>query len=338
VPVRKKEGGLFPVPGWSGDYDWTGFIPFDVLPHARNPASGRIVAANHRIEAGDYPYFLSSYWPAPYRARRIADLIGELAPLAPAEMAAMQLDTVSLAARDLLPRLLAAPESGAHAEAARNMLSAWDGNMRRDHAEPLIYAAWMLELGRGLTSARLGSFADSFGRVDDMTIDHMINHAPSWCDDPATEKTESCDDAISAALERALARLTRAYGGDMSQWRWGAAHRAQFHNPVLSELPVLRSLAAIEIPTDGDDSTIDRGTDDAMNPADPFIHVHGAGFRGVYDLSDLDGSLFMVAPGQSANVLSPHYRDFARPWRDGQYVLMPGLPGTGATTLSLSPE
>ena len=33
VPIRKKGDGRFPVPGWTGEYDWTGFIPFDQLPY-----------------------------------------------------------------------------------------------------------------------------------------------------------------------------------------------------------------------------------------------------------------------------------------------------------------
>ncbi|HLF58794.1 MAG TPA: penicillin acylase family protein [Alphaproteobacteria bacterium] len=340
VPVRKKSGGLFPVPGWSGDFDWAGLVPFGELPHARNPKEGRIIAANHRVVNGDYPYFLSAFWPAPYRARRIAELLDDLSPVVPAEAAATQLDTISLAAQDLLPRLLAAPVASAQAQSAHEMLARWDGDMRRDRPEPLIYSAWLLELGRGLTSQRLGPFAEFFGAIDPMVLDHILSAAPEWCDDPANGKAESCDEAISAALERALAVLSKTYGGDTSRWRWDQAHRARFHNAILGEVPLLGSFADIEIPTGGDDSTVNRGTYAGTDASDPFAHVHGAGFRGVYDLSDLDGSLFMIAPGESGNVLSPHYRDFAYPWRNGQYLLLPGQPerGGGSRTLTLRPE
>lgn len=340
VPVRKKDEGLFPVPGWSGEYDWTGLIPFGELPHARNPQHGRIIVANNRIVGDDYPYFLSAFWPSPYRARRIAQLLDELTPLTPAEAAATQLDTISLAARDLLPRLLAAPAASARAQQARRLLADWDGNMRRDLPEPLVYSAWLLELGRGLTAPRLGPFARAFGAIDPMVLDHILSDAPDWCDDPRTEKTETCDDAIASALDRALEGLVKAYGPDMSRWRWGRAHRARFPNAVLSRVPILRSLAEIEIPTDGDDSTVNRGTY-AGTGTDPFIHVHGAGLRAVYDLEDLDGSLFMIAPGESGNLLSPHYGDFAEPWRDGRYLLLPGSTGARrngrARTLTLMP-
>jgi penicillin amidase len=51
----------------------------------------------------------------------------------------------------------------------------------------------------------------------------------------------------------------------------------------------------------------------------PFAHRHGAGYRAVYDLADLDNSRFMIATGQSGNPLSPHYGDLVRPWRDGAH-------------------
>lgn len=342
VPLRRQPPSLIPVPGWSGEYDWAGLIPFGDLPHDYNPPSGKIVAANNRVSGETYRYPLAAYWPAPYRARRIEQLLDDMAPLAPAETAAMQLDTVSLAARDLLPRLLAAPVDSERAQAAHRLLAGWDGDMRRDRPEPLVYAAWMYELGRGLTAARLGPFEDLLGAVDPMVIDYILSNSQDWCDDPVTPATETCDQAISAALEQALSLLSKSFGPDMSRWRWGAAHRAHFHNLVLGEVSFLRRFADIEIATDGDDSTIDRGTYVGTDPARPFAHIHGAGFRAVYDLADLDGSLFMIAPGESGNLLSPHYGDFVTPWRDGRYLLLPGVSAAARDvtfrTLTLAPQ
>lgn len=341
VPIRKKPDGLFPLAGWNGDSDWTGIIPFSELPHADNPASGRLIAANNRLVGDDYPNFLSAYWPAPYRARRIAQLLDDLVPLAPAESAAMQLDTVSLAAHDLLPRLLAAPAKGAQTQAARDMLAAWDGNMQSNASEPLIYSAWLFELARGFFAERLGPFADFYSVADPMVLDHILAQAPTWCDDPKTSSTETCDDAISSALERALALLGKSYGNDMSQWRWGDAHRARFHNAILGEMPLLRRFGNVEISTPGDDSTVNRGTYIAPAGGLPFTHLHGPGLRAVYDLSNLDHSLFMIAPGESGNLLSPHYGDFARPWSLGQYMLLPRGSGSataeGSRSLTLTP-
>ncbi len=57
-----------------------------------------------------------------------------------------------------------------------------------------------------------------------------------------------------------------------------------------------------------------------MNPA--MQSVHGASYRGVYDLADLDRSLFMITPGQSGNPFSSHARDFVLRWRDGATITL----------------
>ncbi len=344
VPLRKRGVSLYPVPGWSGEYDWTGLIPFSELPHSLNPASGFLVTANNRWVGDDYPYPLAAYWPASYRARRIAEMFDDLAPLSPAEAAAMQLDTESVAARDLLPRLLAVPAHGAQGQAARKLLSDWDGDMRRDQSQPLIYSAWLLELGNQIVERKLGAAADSAQVADPMVLGHLLRDAPQWCDDPATAAIETCDDAIAASLDRALARLSRKFGNDPGRWQWGAAHRARFHHAVLGNVPLLDALSEVEIATGGDDSTVNRGTFGAVDSGNPFVHIHGPGLRAVYDLSDLDGALFMIAPGESGNPLSPHYRDFAYPWREGQYLLLSGAGPSGSGTvpgfrqLTLTPE
>ncbi len=40
IPIRAKGDGRVPVPGWTGEYDWTGWIPFEELPHLANPGAG----------------------------------------------------------------------------------------------------------------------------------------------------------------------------------------------------------------------------------------------------------------------------------------------------------
>jgi penicillin amidase len=98
-------------------------------------------------------------------------------------------------------------------------------------------------------------------------------------------------------------------------------------------VPVLGWLATMRIATGGDDATVDR----AGMPADSFTAVHGPSFRGAYDLADLDGSLFVIAPGQSGNPISPHARDFLRRWRDGGTITLGPEPTRVSGTVRLSP-
>ena len=91
--------------------------------------------------------------------------------------------------------------------------------------------------------------------------------------------------------------------------------------------------ARFSIPSPGDDTTIDRG-----GPAyNQFQSVHGPAFRGVYDLADLDRCLFIMAPGQSGNLLSRHARDFLTRWRDGTTITLGPQPATATATIRLTP-
>jgi len=100
----------------------------------------------------------------------------------------------------------------------------------------------------------------------------------------------------------------------------GDLHRATFTHRILTNVPIVRWFADLSIESDGGDHTINRGTTPRARPGNSFKHMDGSGYRAVYDLANLDNSTFMIATGQSGNVMSPHYDDLLRRWRDGQYI------------------
>src|SRR5262249_34710440 len=73
MPLRKNlnAAGQMPAPGWTGDYDWTGYQPVQSLPQIADPAEGWIATANNDVRPMDYGRFLSGRWEAPYRYARI---------------------------------------------------------------------------------------------------------------------------------------------------------------------------------------------------------------------------------------------------------------------------
>ena len=52
----------------------------------------------------------------------------------------------------------------------------------------------------------------------------------------------------------------------------------------------------------------------------PFANRHASSYRAIYDLADLDRSLYIQTTGQSGNVFSPYYRSFAERWANVDYV------------------
>jgi len=347
VPVRKPENtlmGLAPAPGWDRRYDWAGSIPFEELPRLYNPASGAIVTANHKITPSGYPHYITSEWQAPYRARRIDELLAALPRHGTPSFARMQLDTVSLAARELLPKLLSTKPSSDHAKNALELLSAWDGNMEAARAEPLILVAWWRELGRALFADELGeAFRPAWATRPAFVNNVLANRdgQSRWCDDVRTAKRETCAEVLQVSLEKALQDLRSRYG-ESRNWKWGEAHEARLRHRPFTRDNWLRRWFDVAVPSPGDAYTVNVGRSDFQDDADPYSNRHAASLRAIYDLADPQASLFIHPGGQSGNPLSAHYRSFANAWARGEYAPMltdrARLEAQGVQRLVLTPR
>ena len=126
-------------------------------------------------------------------------------------------------------------------------------------------------------------------RVSVPLLIRILSEGRTWCDDVGTESTEGCQGRVTASLIEALAGLRESFGSDLKSWRWGEAHVARFAHPIFSRIPVVKTLFDYSVETDGGNYTIKRGGMPFSGPM-PFENIHGAGFRAVYDLADLDNS------------------------------------------------
>jgi len=340
VPVRRGGEGQYPLPGWSGEFDWIGFVPFEELPAANNPRSGLIINANNKIVPDNFPHLIAVDWPPPYRAERIRTMLADTAGNhSVTESAILQQDIVANAADRILPKLLAISPTEARAREAVARLRTWDRQMHRNAPEPLILQAWVWALGQAILSDELGPDYLEYLDGGIYTVERLISNDSSWCDDTTTTETEDCDAQIGRALGMALEHLTERFGSDISAWRWGEAHVARFAHPVFSRIPVLRDIFTYSVETDGGNDTVNRASARLGGSPDTlFEDVHGAGFRAIYDLADLSRSRFIIATGQSGNPLSNLYGNLARRWRDGQTVSLAPESWALAEQLSLLPS
>jgi penicillin amidase len=328
VPIRSASNdslGLVPAPGWDGKYDWQGFIPQDQMVDIGDPASGHLATANNKTVPDDYPYTLSREWEPNYRLDRINALLDKTPKHSLATFSAMQRDTLDNFALLLKPRLTAAGPFEADDAAAADLVAQWDGGMLAFRPEPLIWAAWTRALAKRIYGDELGrNFASFWGYRPEFTLRVLDNTdgAGRWCDDRGTPEIEDCTMQIRLALHDAVAELTAAYGADPHRWRWGAAHKAVHAAQPLGSFPVIGPYFNREVEMDGGPFTLLRG-DNRMSSDRPYAAIHGSGFRGIYDLSEPDRSLFIISTGQSGNVYSPHYDDLLQLWAKGEYVLIP---------------
>ena len=334
IPIRNKGDGTAPVPGASGEYDWTGVVPFEGLPSGFNPPAGRFVGANNKIVPDSFPYLITHDWELPYRAERIGELL-DAAPLQTVDgMAAIQADTMSLMARRLLPLMLHGARNSRAAEAAMTRLAEWDKRMARGRVEPLLFTAWLRELNRQVLADKLGTVFDDYWGLHPDVIENVLTAHPEWCDNRETPEVETCSQQLGAALDRAIDDLQRRYGTNMASWSWGGAHPARFAHPIWSRLPLVGAWLGLAIPDDGAFDTIDNGSTAVRNETDPFAAIHGPTMREIIDMAAPEQARFMATPGQSGNLLSRHYGDLMAPWRDVTYLSFTDDASGGALTIT----
>ncbi|HTJ89134.1 MAG TPA: penicillin acylase family protein [Acidocella sp.] len=337
VPIRKAGDGTFPVDGADGAHDWTGLVTSEKLPRAIDPPSGELINANNPTVGPGFPVFIARDTYGDWRARRIKFLLSRRTQT-PASFARIQLDTTSLFAQAILPRMLALTlPPGDPAAPALRLLRHWSGDMRADLPQPLIFNAWtrafIVEVLR-----RNGFNPETAPLSEDfvpslMGPDALPATLAMWC-------AGDCGPALHESLETAVAALSASYGRDPSAWAWAQAHRASFAHAILGSLPIIGRFARFTIPVSGDSTTIDVSGVYLVDPSKTnFPAVHGPEFRAVFDLSDLDASLFVIAPGEAGNVFSRHAADFLHRWRDGRNITLGAHPAAASTsTLKPSPR
>jgi penicillin amidase len=317
-PVRRSGDGTTPVPGWSAEHEWDGWVPFEELPWAMDPDRGWIATANNRTHDDGYPHLIGRDLHPPFRASRIAELIeGVSAPITALHMAGMQTDVGSIPARTLLPRLTALEPETDDQRWALGRLRAWDGAQRADSVEAALYQAWLERLAWSLLGANgdRGPFDRYFASRDRfvcLALPSLLERdPPPWADPDGV----GWPTLLRLALGDAIALLTERLGPDRERWRWGAAHRVRFAHP-LARLPgVAPMFVAGEHEIGGDEQTVLRVAADGRGSFDAAVVPT---WRLVADLGDLDASMAVLPTGQSGNPASPHWSDQAPLWIDGR--------------------
>lgn len=319
IPLRAKGDGTLPVPGWSGDYDWKGFIPFDKLPWEYNPKSGYIVTANNQASPRDYPFLITKDWDYGQRAERISEMI-KTAPgkIDAAYITGMHGDSASLNARDLLPVLLGLRLDPALAALRDRWLKDWDGSETAAAKAPVLFETFWIRLLDDCFADQLPpGYRPEGGSRWYVVMRNLVKEPDSpWWDDLRTkDRVEKRDDIFARAFAEAAAELGKTYGAGLERLpSWGSLHTASFRNQTLGESGV----SFIEelfnrgpYPTGGGKSVVD---------ATGWTVGEGFGVnwlpseREVVDLSNLDASLAIHTTGESGHAFHRHYDDMIPLW------------------------
>lgn len=344
VPIRRADNlinGRLPSPGWDALYDWQGTIPLDELPKRFNPEGGIIATANEKIVDADYPHYITRDWSLPYRGNRIRALLGAKKDHDLASIAEVQYDTVSDMARELLPLMLDA--SMGMPDDIRSAMNAWNGDMAIDSAEALIFANWWRHLNREVTADELGDMLPRHTKQRPSFIKNVLTDLDGqsrWCDDITTTQREGCSVPVDKAFDLTLTELTSAYGSSWENWRWGDQHiLTQDHTPF-GQVPSLSPYFSLSEEQGGGSYTINVAGN-RYSTGKEHSSGFGPSYRGLFDLSNLENSLYLQPTGQSGNIFSDHYGDMFPRWRNGDYFKIEGdkaVPTNAAHTLTLTPR
>lgn len=294
APIRKNWSGVLPVPGDSGEYEWTGFRRASELPRKHNPAEHFIATANHNILPAGYKLPLNYEWALPFRFQRIEEMLAAGKKFTIEDFERMQQDVASLPARRFQAIIKAwTPVPGSREALAASLVRDWNAVLAADSAPALIYEYWIAQLPRIV----FGPEIDSDPSLE--TLLARLEHQP----DPK---------ALAQSLSAAVAELDRQFGPDMQSWQWGKAHTILFHHP----LGVSRFDRG-PVPRPGDGNTVN------ATSGPRFRQSTGASYREILDLSNWDNSVMTNVPGESGDPESPHYSDLLDDWANGRYHPMP---------------
>jgi penicillin amidase len=320
-PVRLNHDGSRPLPGWTSDFEWRGYLHESEWPKSLNPGRGFIVSANNKAVPDSYPFNLGTAWETPYRAARIIEMLDGSSRLAVEDISRMQRDVRSTQARTVLPFLLRARPVDATSRDAMDRLEEWDGTLNGESAEAALYEAWYEATIRGLFEDELGG--DLFG--DYAEVRYVVAKAldaiaqagtTAWCDDVRTAEPETCDTLLGQTLQRAIADMGSRQGtANISKWRWDAVNAATFPHDPFDAVPALRWAFSRTVPRGGDSFTV--------TPVMPIRdRMFVSSYRQIIDLAALDASRFVIPMGQSGHVWSDRYADLLEKWDKVEYLPM----------------
>ena len=324
IPIRAAgHQGLVPVPGWTGEYEWQGFIPFEELPRAYNPERGFIVSANNKVAEDSYPYSLAYEWSAPYRAQRITDMLAADQSISLEDMSDIQSQTYSLPAEALRPYLQAMQPATEVEASALDTINSWDLLNETDRAGAAIFQVWYWFLVTDTLSDELGDdLLSAYLPYDTshvpMMVELMKRPDNPWFDDTGTAQVEARDDIVRRSFSEAVAWL-EAKLGKPSKWEWGKLHTMVFvHQPLgQSGIGVIEWLFNTRaIPARGDNFTVDAAW---LNYSEPFQMSGGASQRLIVDLGNWSNSLSIHTTGQSGHLFHRHRADMVHSWQNIEY-------------------
>lgn len=330
IPVRRQGRGLVPAPGWTDEYEWTGYIPFEELPSVFNPPAHFAATANNQIVGDDYPQRIDGEWADEYRVGRIVEMLRGREKHSAADCQRMHGDVYSAPGRELAEFLCRLQPVDEQSRRALDYVRVWDYELTPDSVAGSIVEAFFDHMYRATFAHKLGDAlaryvgegvhylapVSGYGHRATSHLLRLLRRAPADWFPSRNGRRDTWEDVALRSLREALEELRSRLGSDMSHWRWGRLHTISFPHP-LGRGPLARVLSRGPYPLGGDHNTVAQAPYDPAAPYAAGLAVPS--YRQIIDLRDLSNSVSMHTTGQSGQPGSRHFADMIGHWRRIEY-------------------
>ncbi len=314
--------------GASGEDEITELLPFSENPQAINPSWNYVYSANNQPDSVRGKLYPGYYQPQD-RAKRIKELLEAKNDFTKEDVAKMIYDvksaTVSEIANDLISNIIKSNLAVSEKKAI-TILENWDGNYMKEAIAPTIYNRFLYEFLATTYKDELGDGFSLFinSQLQDQALPIQINRANSvWWDNVSTsEVKETRQEIITTSFKNAIAFLNNQLGENIDDWMWKRVISLEHEHPIGGANEVLRKVFNVgPFETIGGNEVINNQIFQ-LDSTGIYKITAGPSTRRVIDFSDIENSLGILPTGQSGNVFSPHYKDQAQKFVDGEFVKM----------------
>jgi len=331
LPLRRGGSPDLPKPGWTGEHEWDGWVPYEEMPEAVDPDEGFLITANNRIEPEGYPHHITSEYLDGFRARRIELMIALRRDHDLRSFEEMQTDMLSLPGLEVVHRLARLRARDQRETVAIERLRSWDGRMSPDSVAATIYQAFTLRLARETAREAIGD-RDLAERWLDRADNGFLAHVTSpwrWQARLLGLWDEGDDDLVGRpwnelaldSLRGALDDLEGRFGPDPESWRWGRVHPLVFPHALGGANSLFERIFNRRLEVGGGQETVAQV---GWDPNDPFTAIWAPCWRMVADPQRPESSRWQAFTGQSGHPASPHYDDLQTGWLQGRTQPMAG--------------
>ena len=323
LPIRTQGEGLIPYVVKDTKDNWTGWIPWDAMPHAVNPARGWVGTCNHMTVGQDFPYHYTTHASPSYRYRRLIQLLDTPGKKSADDHWKYQRDGVNLMAQSISAIMAQALLAHEDTKQMGEILSGWDFVDHPDNAAPTIFQSvyrefailvYSDELGEKLAQTMLANWYFWQERLQKMVVDGQS----AWFDDITTaDRKETRDDLFYLAALNAVNALSPELGDDPNEWLWGDLHRHEFLSPIRRSGAGKEWLGGGSHAALGSGETLYRGIYDFSQP---YKVKASATLRMVADFADPDKILAVLPGGVTGRQFDPHTTDQVESFMNGNKV------------------